>query len=341
MFACSELTLNIRLATLTFIVMVTLFLSKSGDSTPAANVNLTISCIVIPFPNCNAVSLAISVLSICTCVTTTYLFLLRVRAIFHGHRLIVGFFVILWVAVNGASILVPFSTQAGNIPGTQQCITTYMHPRAAIYAILHIINHILTFFSISWKLVVMQHGGPGDMRRILQGKDFPRLSRAIWSSGQLYFLYVLLAFLLFSSLTRSTFFFSTTIGLNIVNITFMLHPKLHPLYHSMLVTANVGLENAMATRIFRQLKFDAGRQYIDTIVQSSFGPHSHSYPNSNTAANDSGRSKGAHGGAYTDSGQGSLPLALMNGAPSQALQVNVQKHVENGSVALEVKSSAY
>jgi hypothetical protein len=58
--------------------------------------------------------------------------------------------------------------------------------------------------------------------------------------------------------------------MNIINMVFVLTPSFDLIYHFMLLTANDALENAMACRIFRQLKFDARRKdYIDTVLVPS------------------------------------------------------------------------
>jgi hypothetical protein len=137
---------------------------------------------------------------------------------------------------------------------------------------------------------------------------------------------------------------STTIGLSVVNVVLMLHPKLHPLYHFMLVTANVGLENAMACRIFRQLKFDTGRMYVDTIVQDGSAlPYPSTSGRSTSHQRYGNVNHGTGSGMTLDphAGQGSLPWVFTRGATGpQALQVNVRKHVENDA-ALGGKSTEY
>jgi hypothetical protein len=108
----------------------------------------------------------------------------------------------------------------------------------------------------------------------------------------------------------------------------MLSPKLHPIYHFMLVPAHVGLENAMVCRIFRQLKFDTERQYIGTIIQDANGS---ALPYRNPSASNYGASHRSV--MSTDARKGSLPMVFMQGAP---LQVDMQKHVGNDDVALSI-----
>jgi hypothetical protein len=130
----------------------------------------------------------LSIIAVFTGATTSYLFLLRIRAIFNGRRWITGLFALLWVAVVGTSIMVPFSLHSDHVSGTQNCIPLEMHPRAGVYGLVNILYHILIFLCISWKLVAMQHGLHGGIRNIIRGRGFSRISGMLWSSGQLYFL---------------------------------------------------------------------------------------------------------------------------------------------------------
>jgi hypothetical protein len=145
---------------------------------------------VAPFPDCNAILRSIAIIAIFVTITSGYLFLVRVRAIFHGHRWLLGLFTLLWVAVGATSLLVPFSVSGHHIEGSQQCIPIDMHPRTGVYAFIYIVNHVLIFICTSWKLVTIQHGMNGSMRNILRGQGFSNISAVLWSSGQLYFLYV-------------------------------------------------------------------------------------------------------------------------------------------------------
>jgi hypothetical protein len=54
--------------------------------------------------------------------------------------------------------------------------------------------------------------------------------------------------------------------MNIANLVFVFTPSLSPAYHIMFIGPTITLENATACRVFRQLKFDTRRQYIDSIV---------------------------------------------------------------------------
>jgi hypothetical protein len=123
--------------------------------------------------------------------------------------------------------------------------------------------------------------------------------------------------------------------MDIINMAFVISPKTHPLQHFMLVTATVALENAMACRIFRQLKLDNRHEYIDTMmVQDSAIPY-HS-----TADDGRGPTKQypeSRSTAATEATHGSLPLVFTNG---RAMEVNVQTHVRRDGV-LDTKPSEF
>jgi hypothetical protein len=116
-------------------------------------------------------------------------------------------------------------------------------------------------------------------------------------------------------LLHASNFFSTTVTIDIANMAFVIAPTSVPLNHFMLVTATDALENAMACRIFRQLKFDTRREYVDTIVQNSSALPYHNHSGSRNRSE-----------ASSDTRAGSLPLVFMR--DTDTLQVNVQKQVE-------------
>jgi hypothetical protein len=123
---------------------------------------------------------------------TSYLFLLRVKAIFHDSRRIFGVFVFLWLALISTSLLVPFSISGVRIPESRNCIVTDLHPRAASFGVVHMVNNTLIFVSISWKLLEMQRAAAGQQGSTkfdtIKGRGMSQVSRVLWSSGQLYFL---------------------------------------------------------------------------------------------------------------------------------------------------------
>jgi hypothetical protein len=69
--------------------------------------------------------------------------------------------------------------------------------------------------------------------------------------------------------------------MNIANLVFVLSPNLSDANHVILNGPNIALENAMACRVFRQLKFDTQRQYIDSVIDDLELPSHTSRRNSN------------------------------------------------------------
>ena len=64
-------------------------------------------------------------------------------------------------------------------------------------------------------------------------------------------------------------FFSATIGINIIFVAMILAPGLPPSYHSMLSVANLGLENAMACRVYRAVKLGLIKNHHSTSLGHS------------------------------------------------------------------------
>jgi hypothetical protein len=130
----------------------------------------------------------LAIIAIFTSLTTGYLFFLRIWAIFHGNRWLIGLFGGLWFSVTATSLLVPFSIHADFIPGTHHCMPGEMDTKAGVYGLINIVYHSLIFISISWKLVTMQRASQTSFSDLIRGRGFSNISKVLWSSGQLYFL---------------------------------------------------------------------------------------------------------------------------------------------------------
>jgi hypothetical protein len=135
-------------------------------------------------------------------------------------------------------------------------------------------------------------------------------------------------------------------------------PGSNVLHHYMLITASDALGNAMACRIFRQLRFSTQSVYTNTTLQGTTLPLSfrssgngNGNGNGNGTGND-GRQQHIHFGSADRPGVsmstegtygGSLPgpPVLNGGSPDKArspLEVNVQTHVQSDA-ALDAKSA--
>jgi hypothetical protein len=137
-------------------------------------------------------------------------------------------------------------------------------------------------------------------------------------------------------------------------------PGSNVLHHYMLITASDALGNAMACRIFRQLRFSTQSVYTNTTLQGTTLPLSfRSSGNGNGTGNGTGNdgrqqqlhfasadrpgisisTEGTYGGSTIASLPG--PPMFIGGSPGKArspLEVNVQTHVQSDA-ALDAKST--
>ena len=128
-----------------------------------------------------------------TFVITPVLFLLRIYAVFLGHPVVVGFFVFCWLGVVGSSITIPFSLSGAQIGPTDHCVDTDAKPFSSAGIIASTAFDPLVFIFISWRLLDNAVTGNSIREKVkaffgLGGGVLPALSKALLSSGQVYYL---------------------------------------------------------------------------------------------------------------------------------------------------------
>jgi hypothetical protein len=69
----------------------------------------------------------------------------------------------------------------------------------------------------------------------------------------------------FAVLQLNNMLFSATVGMNIITVVLLYMPTLSGLAHVMLVGPNFALENSMASRVHRMLKFDTRRSGTEPL----------------------------------------------------------------------------
>lgn len=121
------------------------------------------------------------------------LFLIRVRAIFVGQPLVVGFFCILWLVDLGTSMVVPFSVSAGHIGPTQHCTNHYVKPVTAATLVATAVNDTLVLIAVSYVLITsmrtsQRSGVVEGFKAFFFAKDMPQMSKALLQGGQQYYL---------------------------------------------------------------------------------------------------------------------------------------------------------
>jgi hypothetical protein len=119
--------------------------------------------------------------------STAFLFFLRVKAIFHKRRIIIGIFLSFWLASLATSIMVPFGIQGTHIGTTQYCINFKVKGYAGVASVMNMAHGALVFLAISWRLLSMNDEA-SRMKAFVQERGFSRLSSAVLTSGQLYYL---------------------------------------------------------------------------------------------------------------------------------------------------------
>jgi len=151
----------------------------------------------------------------------------------------VAFFAFLWVATLGGSITVPFAIEGAHIGPTNHCINTGVKPFSSTGVIIATVNDTLVFLFITYRLLAdttYDDSWRGRFRSFFQGKGLPAFSQSLLQSGQEYYL--------------------ITVGGNILTMGMILAPaSLPPVFHAMFTVPNMALNNAMACRVYRDIKF--------------------------------------------------------------------------------------
>ncbi|KAF4618686.1 hypothetical protein D9613_009933 [Agrocybe pediades] len=168
--------------------------------------------------------------------STALLFFFRVRAMYEGNRLVVGFFSFMWFAVLAGSITPTIGVNATRIGSTNYCVNLGLAPYVSAACIVPFINDTLTFLATSWKLWQNAHV-PQSIHNNVQvmvfGHHLPSFSKALLKDGQAYYL--------------------TTISLNLVTIA-LFFCNTSAVYKAFFGVPNVVLMNSMACHVYRNVR---------------------------------------------------------------------------------------
>lgn len=236
------------------------------------------SFVVSPVGDCQTLETIIGWGLVAGTATTTLLFFIRVRAIFIGSKWVIRFFALLWLANLGAVIAVPFALSSAHIGPTSFCMNTGVKSWTAVTLIITAINDTLVFAFVSYVLITTTTSTPPGIKNaakaFFMGKDLPEISRVLLQGGQQYYLYVLIH-MFFTPLNSIS---SMTVGVNVFTMVLKVIPSVPPIYRAMFSSPNLALENSMACRVYRNIKFGISR---DPPIPSLNPPHN-SNSNSNT-----------------------------------------------------------
>jgi len=189
--------------------------------------------------NCQALQVAIGCCYAVGVPATSLLFFFRVKAIFNSNIYIVLFFGFLWLCTLAGSITVPFAIEGAHIGLTNHCINTGVKPFSSTGVIIATVNDTLVFIFISYRLLAVttyDDSWRGRFRSFFKGKGLPAFSQSLLQSGQEYYL--------------------ITVGGNILTMGMILAPaSLPPVFHAMFTVPNMAINNSMACRVYRDIKF--------------------------------------------------------------------------------------
>ncbi|CCM01242.1 uncharacterized protein FIBRA_03291 [Fibroporia radiculosa] len=195
---------------------------------------------LVTVDDCQKLQVASGCFFIVAVTFTAALFLFRIYAVFERSKPVIAFFGFLWFANVCASFVIPFAMQSSHVGESRRCITTGVEMYSSSVIIICTVNDTLVFLGISSQLLSAsfpEESWSKRLRSFASGRGLPRLSRSLLQSGQL--------------------FYFVTVGINIITMATLLSTNLPPSLAAMFTPPNIALENAMATRVFREVKFGA------------------------------------------------------------------------------------
>jgi hypothetical protein len=144
-----------------------------------------------------------------------------------------------------------------------------VRPFGIVPIMLNAVNDTLIFAAITYRILsysVVGDSWSARTRSFFEADRLPRLLKVLLQGGQLYYLW--LTFI--PDFTVSWYvFFSVTIGLNIIFVAMILAQGMPPNYRGMMSIANLGLENAMACRVYRAVKLGSIKNHHSTCLSSA------------------------------------------------------------------------
>ncbi|KAJ6600633.1 hypothetical protein B0H10DRAFT_2083321 [Mycena sp. CBHHK59/15] len=169
---------------------------------------------------------------------------------YFASRSVTAVFGILWLAVLGTGITIPFGGLATTIEPTPYCIVTEVASFVGASTIVITVHDTAVFLAVSYRLVSNTHAVHGTLKSklkaVFSGTSMPCFSKALYVDGQFY--YMISAF-------------------SNIAVTVMVYaPHLHPAYHGLLAIPNVMLTSVMACRVYRNTKLGTVRESTDVSL---------------------------------------------------------------------------
>ncbi|CAL1702822.1 unnamed protein product [Somion occarium] len=180
----------------------------------------------------------------------TLLFFIRIRGIFRESRIVVALFGLLWLSTC-ASVLAPLSFNGLDLDLVNHvCLMTDVKTFGAAGFLTITFFDTAVFIAMSIKVISfsLAETWRGKLRSFLSGKNLGYVSKALLHTGQLYYL--------------------ATVGLNFFVIIVLVTPSVSSTYRATLTVPMVALQNAMACRVFRLLKFGVIQDVPSSLLSS-------------------------------------------------------------------------
>ncbi|KAF9568706.1 hypothetical protein CPC08DRAFT_352419 [Agrocybe pediades] len=168
--------------------------------------------------------------------STALLFFYRVRAMYEGNRVVIGFFAFMWLAVLAGSLTPTVGITATRIGPTDYCVNLGLAPYVSTACIVPFVNDTFTFLATSWKLWQNAHVPQSihnNVKVMVFGHHLPAFSKALLKDGQAYYL--------------------TTISLNLITIA-LFFSNTSAVYKAIFGVPNVFLMNSMACHVYRNVR---------------------------------------------------------------------------------------
>jgi hypothetical protein len=225
---------------------------------------------VAPRRNCMPLMYAVTASEAIALPSSCILFLLRVKGVYFNSRIITTLFGVLWLAILGLSLSLPWSVEGAHIGTTQWCVLVKVKSYAVALGIVNCLFDTCVFIAISARIMAFSLND-GTLRTrartFFQGRGLNALSRSLLQGGQLYYLFV--TYVSCTSLT--SYLCSLSISVTIIVLfsgTIITVAPVPPIAHAIFGLPGMVLASAMACRVFRQLRIGLINDFDNTTVTS-------------------------------------------------------------------------
>lgn len=144
---------------------------------------------VAPVGDCHVLAKAIGWCGGIAMPLNSLLFFFRVRAVFNSNKFIVTLFGLLWLATLGC-LSAPFAVDGIHIGTTQYCVNSDVKSYSSAGIVIIAVHDTLVFFAITIKLTMFSLADtwPERIRTFFSGRGMGFMSKALLTTGQLYYL---------------------------------------------------------------------------------------------------------------------------------------------------------